>query len=80
MVDDSFSQFDVSLNRSGLVRKTPSACDKYVQFDSRRPQPKIRNNRNCTLRSKYACARVSVRCNISSKMAREAVKINCEAM
>ena len=80
MVDDSFSQFDVTLNRSGFVRNTPSTCDKYVQFDSPRPRPKIRNNRNCTLPSKYACARVSVRCNVSSKMAREAVKITCEAM
>ena len=79
-LNESNGQLDVSLNRSGLTRNTTSKADKCVQFDSRKPRPKLRNNRNCTFRSKSACARVSVRCNMSSEMSREAVKITCDAM
>ena len=76
----SSGQLDVSLNRSGTVRSTKCTENKGVQVSSRHPRPKIRNGRNCTFRSKSACARVSVRCNISAELSREAVRITCESM
>ena len=79
-LNESCGQLDVSLNRSGIVRKTASVNDQCVQVDSRPSRPRIRIGRNCTFRSKSACARVSVHCNISAEMSREAVRITCESM
>ena len=80
MFNESMGQLDVSLNRSGIARSTKSLEDKGVQVNACRSRQKIRNGRNCTFRSKSACARVSVRCNISAEMSREAVRITCESM
>ena len=73
-------QLDVSVHRSGYVRSNQCGVDFSQQFDMDVPKPRIRINRNCSERIKATCAKVSVQCNISTKMSRECVKVVCEEL
>jgi hypothetical protein len=72
------TQMDISLNRSGHVRKI-SGIDMGTQYDSF-ACPKIRKTRDCTTKIKATCAEVSVNCNISTEASRVAVKTVCNGL
>ena len=53
--------------RTTYVRNTAVAVDVGVQFDSAVVRQRIRKVRDCANKIKSACAKVSVKCNISTQ-------------
>ena len=72
------SGYNISLNRSGVYRKTNPPKDASIQVCSLAPQPRIRVNRNCTESIKATCAKVSTICGVSAETPRHAVKTVCK--
>ena len=78
-IKTSLQQFHTFLNGSGLARKTVCAIDAAVQCDERDVdaigQLEIHiGAHNCTKCIKSTCAKVPVKCNISTECSRIAVK------
>ena len=66
--------YNISLNRSGVYRKTDPPKDASIQVCSLALQPRIRINRNCTESIKATCAKVSTICGVSAETARHVLK------
>ena len=81
--DRNLQQFDISLNHSGLARKTVCTIDAAVQCEVGDVDaigwPRICTGaRNCTKVIKSTWAEGSVKCNISMECSRIAVKAVCK--
>ena len=75
------SSLDMSLNRSGRMRRTVSKQDRHVQTDPVNiERPEIRKVRNFTEEIKATCANVSTKCGISVEKARVAVQTTCKTL
>ena len=72
------SDYNVSLNRSAVSRKTAPTKHASIQVCSPVLQPRIRVNRNCTELIKATCAKGSTVCSVSAETARQAVKTVCQ--
>ena len=72
------SDYNISLNRSGVSRKTAPTKDASIQICSPVPQPRIRVNRNCTESIKATCEKISPVCGVSAETTRQAVKTVCK--
>ena len=72
------SDCNISLNTSGVSRKTAPTKDASIQVCSLVPQPRICVNLNCTESVKATCAKVSTDCGVSAETVRQAVKTICK--
>lgn len=76
--NDVLSDYNISLNRSGVSRKTAQTKDASIQVCSPVLQPRIRVNSKCTELIKATCAKGSTVCGVSAETVRQAVNSVCQ--
>ena len=73
-MDSVLSDYNISLNRSGVSCKTALTKDASIQVCSPLPQTRICVNHNYTESIKATCAKVLTVSGVSTETARQAVK------